>query len=253
MPGYRSGRYPDVSLASARSIVHDTGTAVAEGGPRSWRNGAQGKLPASQPHPFPLRGGLFPLDRDAPPHLEDAKHADQWRSTLATYANPLIGSKPVDKIDSGDVLDVLTSSGPSSLRPPAGSANAWRRSSTGPSHTAGGRTTPPAGPFSRCSPAAQGEKAPLGPALRGSPGGPEAGTGVDRRSSDEALIRVPGSDRRPVRRGAAGRLFEVDWESRTWTVPASRMKARREHRVPFAGPAMEVCQKRGTLTGTTAG
>ena len=33
---------------------------------------------------------------------------------------------------------------------------------------------------------------------------------------------------------------EIDWGSRTWTVPASRMKARREHRVPLAGRALEI-------------
>ena len=33
---------------------------------------------------------------------------DQWASTLATYAYPLIGSKQVGEITSGDVLSVLT-------------------------------------------------------------------------------------------------------------------------------------------------
>ena len=33
---------------------------------------------------------------------------------------------------------------------------------------------------------------------------------------------------------------EIDWESGTWTVPASRMKARREHRVPLVSRALEV-------------
>jgi integrase len=36
------------------------------------------------------------------------------------------------------------------------------------------------------------------------------------------------------------RWDEVDLEAAEWTVPASRMKARREHRVPLAAPAIEL-------------
>ena len=33
---------------------------------------------------------------------------------------------------------------------------------------------------------------------------------------------------------------EVDWESATWEVPAARMKARRPHRIPLSGRAIEI-------------
>jgi integrase len=36
---------------------------------------------------------------------------------------------------------------------------------------------------------------------------------------------------------------EIDFENKTWTVPASRMKAGREHRVPLSRPAMEILEK----------
>jgi integrase len=36
------------------------------------------------------------------------------------------------------------------------------------------------------------------------------------------------------------RWAEVDLDLRVWTVPAERMKMRREHRVPLAAPAMEL-------------
>lgn len=38
---------------------------------------------------------------------KNAKHAEQWRSTLATYAFPILGDMPVDKITKDDVLLVL--------------------------------------------------------------------------------------------------------------------------------------------------
>ena len=36
---------------------------------------------------------------------------------------------------------------------------------------------------------------------------------------------------------------EIDLESRTWTVPAARMKARREHRVPLSERAVELLEE----------
>ena len=42
------------------------------------------------------------------PTCSNPKHAAQWRSTLQTYAFPLIGDKAVDAITSSDVMDALT-------------------------------------------------------------------------------------------------------------------------------------------------
>lgn len=42
------------------------------------------------------------------PAWRNAKHGDQWRNTLATYASPVIGSLPVSKIETAHVLRVLT-------------------------------------------------------------------------------------------------------------------------------------------------
>lgn len=42
------------------------------------------------------------------PAWRNAKHADQWRNTIATYASPVIGSLPVSKIVTAHVLRVLT-------------------------------------------------------------------------------------------------------------------------------------------------
>ena len=36
---------------------------------------------------------------------------------------------------------------------------------------------------------------------------------------------------------------EIDWEAATWEVPAARMKARRPHRVPLSGRAIEILRE----------
>ena len=42
------------------------------------------------------------------PAWRNAKHADQWRNTIATYASPVIGKLPVSKVDTAHVLRILT-------------------------------------------------------------------------------------------------------------------------------------------------
>ena len=39
---------------------------------------------------------------------KNAKHARQWVSTLKTYACPVIGKKPVDAINTEDILAILS-------------------------------------------------------------------------------------------------------------------------------------------------
>ena len=45
---------------------------------------------------------------------------------------------------------------------------------------------------------------------------------------------------------------EIDWVARKWTVPAERMKARREHRVPLAGRSIEVLRQSEELDDGTS-
>ena len=42
------------------------------------------------------------------PAWRNAKHGDQWRNTIATYASPVIGKLPVSKIETAHVLRILT-------------------------------------------------------------------------------------------------------------------------------------------------
>ena len=45
---------------------------------------------------------------------------------------------------------------------------------------------------------------------------------------------VPKANRKP------GKWGEVDWQEKVWVVPAERMKAGREHRVPLSDRAMKI-------------
>ena len=103
------GSYHTVSLARARELAHANRTAVAEGRDpvlqkRECREAARSSSP-SIPTFEDVASQVIELRR---PTWSNPKHAAQWQSTLATYAFPIFGKRPVDEITSDDVLAVLT-------------------------------------------------------------------------------------------------------------------------------------------------
>ena len=249
------GAYPDVSLAGARSIAHDNRTTVAEGRDpvlekRVAREAARTQTP-SIPTFAEAASHVIELRR---PTWSNAKHADQWSNTLATYANPMIGSKPVDEIDSGDVLSVLTpiwtvkSETASRVRQRTETVFDWAIAQGWRQDNPAGRSIlkvlpklpkvknhHPALPYGEV-PAALGQ-------VR------ESTADLVTKLSFEFLV-LTAARSGEVRMAEWG---EIDWESRTWTVPASRMKARRGHRVPLTGRALEVLAEARTLYKDNSG
>jgi hypothetical protein len=93
------GSYPEVSLADAREKAL-AGRRLARGGvdPIAARKKSEG-VPTFGELADEIAGHLAGGFRNA-------KHKAQWRMTLTVYAEPL-RSKPVDKIETADVLAVL--------------------------------------------------------------------------------------------------------------------------------------------------
>jgi integrase len=94
------GNYPRISLAQARSIA-------AENKARAER-GINPKLERSKPKITPSFKEVMEL---ALPSildgLKNAKHRAQWRTTLETYALPIIGSNPVNEITVNEMEALL--------------------------------------------------------------------------------------------------------------------------------------------------
>ena len=103
------GAYPDVSLAQARSLAASNRAAVSEGrDPLAEKQAAREAARNTAPSIPTFAEAAARAIEFRRPTWSNAKHAEQWRSTLATYANPVVGSKLVNEIDNGDVLAVLT-------------------------------------------------------------------------------------------------------------------------------------------------
>jgi hypothetical protein len=96
------GAYPAVSLSEARSKA-----AAARYQARGGQDPVAARKVSPEKIPTFSQAAASYIAAHAP-GWANAKHAAQWTSTLATYADPVLGAKPVDRISTDDVLEVLS-------------------------------------------------------------------------------------------------------------------------------------------------
>ena len=224
------GRYPVVTLAMARGRALDNARAIA-----------QGRDPRHPATPVPTFAEALDavVAMHAPGWKDRAGSERQWRASLAAYALPRIGGKPVDAVTSADVMGVLlpiwstrrVTAG--RVRQRIGAVMKWAVAQ-------GLRADNPAG---EAISAALPKAAPVRRHQRALP----------HAEVRAALARVRGCDASPgirlafeflvltaARSGEVrnARWDEIDRGGAVWTVPAARMKNGREHRVPLSDRAL---------------
>ena len=238
------GPLPDVSLAEARELATVARKLVRQGvDPIERRRAARAEAAA--------KAGLNTFREVAEAYIaahepgwRNAKHRQQWRNTLETYAYPVIGSLGVAAVDTGAVMRVLEPiwrEAPETASRLRGrieavldyaSARGWR-SGDNPARWRGhlANLLPARGKIARVvHHAALGwrEIGAFMTALR-------AQDGVGAKALEFAILTAARSGEV---RGA--RWPEIDLAAGIWTVPAGRMKGGREHRVPLSEPALAV-------------
>jgi len=173
---------------------------------------------------------------------KNAKHAAQWESTIATYASPTIGELPVASIDTALVIQVLQpiwlekTETATRLRSRIENILDWAtvskfRAGENPARWRGHLDNLLADPNKVA-------KVTHHAAL---PWQEIGGFMADLRQRDGAAARavefaILTAARSGEVRGA--RWSEIDLDAAIWTVPAERMKAGREHRVPLSTAAL---------------
>jgi integrase len=180
------------------------------------------------------------------PGWKNEKHRQQWPNTLATYAYPVIGSKPVQDVTTADVLAIV--------RP------IWMSKAETASRVRNRIE------LVLDAAKAQGYRSGENPALwRG-----HLDKLLAKRSKARTVVHRPAMPREDVpafmhalakkRSGAAKALrftiltacrstevlhatwAEFDLQGRVWTIPGIRMKANKPHRVPITDAMLEVLQ-----------
>jgi integrase len=175
------------------------------------------------------------------------KHAAQWEATLVKYAKPVIGALPVQAVDTALVLKVLEpiwTTKPETAGRVRGRIEvvlAWAtareyRQGENPARWRGhlDKLLPARGKVRKVEHHAAlpyGELPGFLAALREQ-------EGISARALEFTILTA-------ARTGETifARWSELNFLDKTWTVPADRMKAGREHRVPLSARALAILQE----------
>lgn len=221
------GSFPNVSLAKARQKAEKIRIYLAEGGdPFADRRKAE----------TPTFGEFVDeLLADILTEFRNAKHRQQWRNTLTTYAAP-IAKKKIDEIGTDDILEILKPIW--KLKNETASRVRGRIERVLDAAKARGLRDGenPArwrGHLSNLLPKRQkltrGHHAAM--PYDNVPAFVKKLCNVDRISARALEFTILAATRSGETRLAT--WAEIDLSNRLWTIPASRMKAAREHRVPI--------------------
>lgn len=228
------GAFPKVTLAEARKAAARIRLALEEG------EDPFAKEEARTVPTFAEAAEQFVAGMEA--GWRNPKHRHQWRSTLATYCRPM-AHKPVEELGTDDVLACLTpiwQAKPETASRVRGriervldyaKARGWR-DGPNPALWRGhlSAVLPPAGKLKRGHHGAM--------PWREVPAFMEelaARRGLAARALAFTILTAARSGEV---RGATWE--EIDLEEAIWTVPAERMKAGREHRVPLSNAALAI-------------
>jgi integrase len=172
------------------------------------------------------------------------KHAGQWQATLTTYAEPIIGALSVQSIDTAlvmKVLELIWTTKPETASRLRGRIEAVIDWAKARGYREGENPARWRGHLDKLLPKPSKVRAKRHhPAL---PYGEIAAFMAELRSRDgtrwralEFLVLTAARSQEVT----GVRWRELDLAAKMWTVPAARMKGRREHRVPLADRAIEI-------------
>ncbi len=102
------GGYPAISLQKARELAQTLRESRAAGiDPQKAKRDRQQEQRLEQSRAKTFKDCAKEYIELARPSWKNAKHAQQWENTLAQYAHPVIGDKPVADVVTEDILKIL--------------------------------------------------------------------------------------------------------------------------------------------------
>lgn len=239
------GGYPDVTLAQAREAARAARAKIKLGiDPVDDARVAKAKLIQNSLTAMSFAQAATQYIDTQEGSWRSAKHCQQWRNTIGAYANPIIGRMPVRDVGLAQVLAILepiwhtkTDTG-SRLRGRIQSILDWAaargyRDEPNPARWAGhlDKLLPTPGKIRK---AAHHRALPYAelPNFMKTLADHE---GMGARALEFTILTACRSGEV---RGAM--WAEFDLGARVWTIPAERMKAGKEHRVPLSEAAMDI-------------
>ncbi len=233
------GPYPEVTLKDARALALEARKLLREDqDPIEKRQTRRSAMVADRQAALTFAQCTAAFIAVKEKEWKDAKHGEQWRTTLATYADPVIGRRLVRDVQQAHILKILEpiwttkTETASRLRgrienvPDYASARSYR-SGDNPARWRGHLDKMPTTPskVAKVEHHSALDYANVGAfmaELRKQPG-------MGARALEFAINTAARSGEV---RGAS--WPEVDLDKAVWTIPEHRMKAGREHRIPLS-------------------
>lgn len=249
------GGFPDVTLAGAREAARTAREKIKNGiDPVEESKAKRSALAASQASALTFSDAAAKYIAAHESGWKNAKHAAQWSATLEAYAFPTIGKIRVSDIETAHVVSILESiwktktETASRLRGRIESVLDW---ATVRGFRKGENPARWRGHLDKLLPArSKVQKVDHHAAL---PFG-ETGAfmvelakveGLGARALEFAILTAARSGEV---RGAT--WSEIDLTAKVWTIPASRMKAEKEHRIPLSDTAVSLLEALPRIAGT---
>ena len=249
------GPYPEIKLSVARDLARAYRTKVREGiDPLAERREAKAALLAE-------KAALKTFKQCAESYVEankagwkNDKHAKQWSATLETYAYPVIGELSVASVTIAHILNILEpiwatkTETASRLRGRIESVLDWAkvrgyRDGENPARWRGhlDKTLPARNKVQKVEHHAALPYAEIGAFMADL----AKRDGISARALEFSVLCASRSGE--VRNAL---WAEFDLAAKTWTIPADRMKAGKEHRVPLSDAAVALLKALPRIAGS---
>lgn len=239
------GGYPDTTLEQAREKAREMRHQIWQGiDPLAARKAAQDALRAAEAKRLTFDQAALQCWRARSQEFKNGKHAKQWLSTLELYATPVLGNLPVDQIELPHVVKVVEpiwttkTETASRLRGRIETVLEWAKAS---GYRNGGENPAKWETLKHVLPTpSKVRKIKHYAALPWQEMGAfmadlRKREGMGARALEFAILTAARSGE--VR---GGTWDEIDFKAKVWTVPAERMKAGKQHRVPLSEPAVKL-------------
>ena len=242
------GSYPTISLKTARELVADSRLQIAEGkDPLKEKRAAQAaaRIATAKSKTFDECAATYIEDHEA--EWKNKKHTQQWRNTIRDYASPIIGNTPIAEVTTADIIRILKpiwqkkNETASRVRGRIESVLDWAtahglRSGDNPARWKGhlehllAKSTPE-------------QRAETHHAAMPYADIPDFFKKLDTqdgmaRWALEFLILTATRTSEVIN----AEWSEIDFDRKLWTIPAIRMKAGKEHRVPLVKRSLDILE-----------
>lgn len=248
------GGFPDVTLAMAREAAREARASIRAGiDPVAERLELRSQLLAQQAREMTFADAAAEVIANKQAEATNPKHAQQWANTLKTYAFPVLGKMAVADVDISHVLKVLRphwetkTETMTRVRQRIEAVLAWAAAN---GHRSGDNPARWRGNLDAVLPKPSKIAKTKGHAAL--PYARAAEFMADLRTRDGLAAKaleftILTASRSGEVRGAI--WDEIDLASKVWTVPADRMKAKVEHRVPLSSAAIALLKALPRLEG----